>query len=147
MGRALTIYVLHCGDDSKHDPENTVKNLIGSDIDFRLEVVSSDARGMNHLLPDTHWKLFIYSDEWLSKDFVKALPNYLEQDQYNVLSMFRLEYPVTDVKDPKLSVCPRLFTREIVFIGNSLVPSDEQPHGCILSYANILDGFIFGKKL
>jgi hypothetical protein len=145
MGRALTIYILHCGDDIRHDPENTVKNIVHSGVDFTVIVVPSAHHNLNELLPDTHWKLFIYSDEWISKDLVKALPSYLEQDTYNVLSLFRLEYPA-DKNDPKLSICPRLFTREILFKVYTLQPSEEQPHGCVLSYTNIMDGFIFGKK-
>jgi hypothetical protein len=143
MGRALAIYILHCGDDSRHDPANTAKNILQSGIDIRIEVVPSAVHNLNELVPDTFWKMFIYSDEWFSKNLVKALPSYLEQNIFNVISIYRLAE--NDTKEPKISVSPRLFVSNISLKNWSLEPASVHDNIRKIVHTTILDGFIFGK--
>jgi hypothetical protein len=144
MGRTLTVFILHCGDDLRHDPEKTAKSVVDP-VSTTITLVQPGFRDLNALYAYSDWKMFLFSDEWLSLDMVKALPSYLEQKEHNVISMFRLEQPI-DQEDPKISISPRLFLSGVVLKDMSFQPADVQSKVFNLSYTNILDGFIFGKK-
>jgi hypothetical protein len=144
MGRTLTVFVLHCGDDLRHDPGRTATSVLNPES-TTITLVQPGFRDLNSLYSYSDWKMFLFSDEWLSLDLVKALPLYLEQDTYNVISMFRFEQS-TDEKEPKISISPRLFLSGVTLKDMSFQPMDVQSKVPILSYTNILDGFIFGKK-
>jgi hypothetical protein len=144
MGRSVTVYVLHCGNDAIHDVVWVAKNLFETGMDLRLKFVPSGTSFVN-LDCGTHWKLFLYSDERLSVDLMKSLPVYLAQNEYNVLSMFRITESEL-IKDKNkndliISVSPRLFYGNVRLKNWSLEPASSEDVKC----TRILDGFIIGK--
>jgi hypothetical protein len=76
---------------------------------------------------------------------MKALPVYLAQDEYNVLSMYRITEDEMkkdkNTEDINISICPRLFYGNVGLKNWSLeVASSED-----VKWSTILDGFIIGK--
>jgi hypothetical protein len=144
MGRSLTVYILHCGNDRLHDIVKCSKNLFQEGMDVRIEPVPSGT-AFSALECDTFWKLFLYSDERLSIDLLKSLPVYLSQDEYNVLTMFRISESELikdkNKNDLTISVSPRLFYGNVRLKNWSLEPASSEDVKC----TRILDGFIIGK--
>ena len=147
--KLLTVYILYSGDVNYWDFDRTVRSLVGGDVseeDFDIEVLKPGT-DFNLLVPNTKWKMFLYSDEWLSKHLLETLPIYLTQDQYNVLSVFRMKDPgrIRTQDDERISVCPRIFHSDIPLKPDSLVPDEENYHSGTLKYTRVFDGFVFGE--
>lgn len=142
--RALTIFLLHCGNDSHHRPDLAVDNLdcLGANI----QIVPSGFGTLNDLTTDTTWKMFLFSDERASNSLVEALPLYLAQERYNVLSMFRMDRAKEDerlqLENMKVSLTPRLFRSHITLRNNSFRWTED--YNEFINHTNILDGFLIG---
>lgn len=86
----------------------------------------------------TEWKMFMYADEFLSKQLKKALPIVCERGkEYDYFSFYKLAK-----KEDKLtaSLSPRLFKSHIKMRDNSVYPVNMPE----LNGTPILDGYILG---
>jgi|GEM_PF-3676764 hypothetical protein len=84
----------------------------------------------------TGWKMFMYSNEYLSKQLVEALPILLKETKFHYFSFYKL---ILDQGITKFSISPRLFDSRIRLIGSSVYPVDINSFNGI----TILDGFIY----
>jgi hypothetical protein len=145
MAKTLTVFILHCGDDLRHNPEKTAKSVVNP-LTTTITLVQPGFRDLNALVPTTDWKMFLFSDEWLSNQLVEVLPIYLGQETFNVLSAFRMVEPVKgqDLDDLEISLCPRLFASD-VRLKNFAFEWDMEEGS--IHHSKILDGFIIGARL
>ena len=85
----------------------------------------------------TEWKMFMYSNEYLSKQLIEAMPVILGAgNEYDYFSFYKL---VVDNYTNKYGISPRLFKSDIKLRSNSVYPVDIESYKGI----TILDGFIF----
>jgi hypothetical protein len=132
-GRTLTLYILHCGNDARHHPDESVASVLSDEM--KVSVVPLLGQfDFSVLFPDTKWKMFIYSDERLSKSVRQVLPLFLDSD-YESISMFKVN---KDHPNGSVFLISRLFKSGVVLKPDSIFPVGK------CSNTNILDGFLFG---
>jgi hypothetical protein len=119
----LTVYVIR---SESADIDKLITSF--GDIDFQL-VLLDNPPDFNKK-PDTKWKMFLYSNEYLEDDLQTSLKEYLQQDVYDYFNIY-------STKDHKFYVSPRLFKKEVVIENHTVYPKSVG-----LQYTSILDGFI-----
>jgi hypothetical protein len=148
VGRTLTVFILHCGDERRHNPEKTARSVVNP-LTTTITIVPPGFRDLNTLHAYSDWKMFLFSDEWLSEQLVKVLPIYLEQEDFNVLSTYRMVELENDrrykVDDLRVSISPRLFKSDIQLKDFSFQWSSDQD--IVITHSIILDGFVIGASI
>lgn len=139
----LTVFILHCGNDSLHRPNDVRESFDMPDCTLVFEDVPSGTPFIG-LFGEMPWKMFIYSNERLSHSLNKELPLYLAQPNFNVLSLFRMDNnDCVELEEMKISICPRIFRTDIILKQNSIEVFD--PLLIPVINTNILDGFLIGE--
>ena len=85
---------------------------------------------------NTEWKMFMYSNEYLSNQLVEAFPIILDNEEFDYFSFYKLA--LGENNKIKYSISPRLFRSGIELRDNSVYPIDMES----LKGTTILDGFI-----
>lgn len=138
----LTVFILHCGNDSLHRPDKVRESFSLVDRTVLFKEVESGT-SFYGLVGGQKWKMFIYSNERLSLSLNAVLPLYLDQETYTILSLFRVvNEDVRVVDDMVISISPRIFRSELLIRRDSLELCDLQRYA--VNCTNILDGFLIG---
>lgn len=139
MMENLTVFIIDCGDDKKKDVQRLCKSFQAHEPKF-IELAGKV--DFSQVVCDTEWKMFLYSDEYLSGKLMEALPIFLTSyysEQFDVYGLVKVEEARKN--DPtRVWECPRIFRKTVEMRRNSIEPLSIQG----LEYTRILDGFLIG---
>lgn len=135
MKTDLAIYVLPCGKD-KIDPDRAARSFEDPQYEVKTTVLrNADLWKLNGTHYDSRWFGYIYSNEWLDEDLAKAMPVFLSQKYFDVLSLCK---KVLDNGKHRYFTMPRIFRNWIQLESGGLMP---QTCG-LLRIERALDGWV-----
>lgn len=128
----ITIYTIPCDDPKK----TNYKRLEESLADMEAKIVKLDHRRLGEVREeDNPWWGFLFSNEYMDKNLVKAIPVFL-QHQFDYLVLHKKSIFNGEVK---VFTAPRLFRAHVhLEEGHSLVPKNPES----LKFERVLDGWL-----
>jgi len=126
----LTLYVIPGGAVTKASIERAVKGFLSKE--YKTEVRVLNIFNYHEMNPETMWKAFIYSNEYVTDEVQEALESFLFVDTWEYYSFYRKS------REEKVSVAPRIFRSDVQLKGDAPYPVDISK----LSGTFVLDGWI-----
>ena len=125
---SLTVYILEIKDGDKL----RLVESFSKDMDIRFEV---DREHNFTKVPDTYWKMYIYSNEWLQKQLSTAIPIFLEEGRFfDYFSLYKRD------KENHIYHIPRIFKSNVLMKEKHLLPKSFDD----LRGDTILNGWLEG---
>lgn len=131
----LTLFVITCDCAEKHEPDKAIKSF-GDIVCIFCKMTHRNIR--KEILQNpitTDWYGYLFSDEILDKEAVKALPIFLEQGGFDSLVLMKKEM---NNGKPRFTQAPRIFHKSIKLEDNTFLP--DNPNEC--KFERMLDGWI-----
>jgi hypothetical protein len=122
----LTLFVVQSCADPK-DPGPTVRSFEGlaSEIYF-----VPDIKSINEQMVQTDWYAVIYDDEHIDEPLMEGLKVFIKESQSDMLILMKK-------KKDAFFRGPRLFRRDVMLRGDTLLPEKEG-----VEFDTVLNGFI-----